>query len=73
MNSNSTTECGHSFTWNGIIAPSHCPNCGACLNPGGYWKWIPTPPPTPPYNPPVVWSLTSPSPPVTFIYNSTGA
>lgn len=56
--------CGHTFSWNGIIPPSHCPLCGAplqaapCPYPAPH---VPTAPPVyprpwgpwyPPYRPP---------------------
>lgn len=25
--------CDHSFVWNGVIPPSHCPKCGADIRP----------------------------------------
>lgn len=72
MTTGSTTpqDCTHSFTWHGVVPPSHCPQCGRCLGCGGPWAvpypvypapkvWPTAPQPWQPWNPGPYWYVTT--------------
>lgn len=44
------TSCGHTFAWNSVLPPSHCPVCGACLH-----CHAPRPVPVMPYPSPPIY------------------